>query len=78
MNRDMAVALIPPPLGQIVQSVSTAPPAPHPSPDHQLVKPAPLSDAAAEVEAPRGRNAARRHRGSWRWRSHEGHGSLGG
>lgn len=38
----------------------------------------PFPCADAEVEAWRGRKVARRYQGSVRWRSHEGHSSLGG
>lgn len=43
-----------------------------------ISKAGPFLWADAEVEALRGRNVERRYQGSVRWRSHEGHGSLGG
>lgn len=43
-----------------------------------ISKAGPFLWADAEVEALRGRSIERRYQGSVRWRSHEGHGSLGG
>lgn len=58
--------------------IKRPPPSVTPIPWSPISKAGPFPCTDAEVEAPRGRNVERRYQGSVRWRSHEGHGSLGG
>lgn len=58
--------------------IKRPPPNVTPIPWSPISKAGPFPRTDAEVEAPRGRNVERRYQGSVRWRSHEGHGSLGG